>query len=94
MPFVLKNTRTDEIFACPLINNYGFPFYGVKFWEAIEEAEAEKEQYRMNLESDQGEIWILYEVEERILKLMNVRLQNHPKNRVFLDSAGRITVKN
>jgi hypothetical protein len=92
MPYVLKNKKTSEIFACTLINIYDFPYHGVKFWEYEDEAEAE---YQMFLQQKEASLqdWELIEVEEHQLKMFNVKLKNNPQLRLFLNDEGKSFVK-
>lgn len=80
MPYVLKHKETSEIHACSLINKYDIPYHGAKWWESREEAEHDH---------DDKEAWELLHVEERQLKLFNVKLNNNPNLKLFLDEQGK-----
>lgn len=94
MPYVLRHARSGELFACELVNRYELPYYGVKDWADETEALAEKgallaKRSAGEAEAD-GDDWQVTEVEERQLKLANVRLRNDPAFRVRLDAEGAI----
>ncbi len=93
MPSVLRNSKTSEIYTCTLINIYDFAYHGTKFWEDAEEAAGEYAAFLQDRgERDIG-AWEVREVEERQLKLFNVKLKNNPANRLYLDERGQTTVK-
>lgn len=92
MPFVLKHKKTAEIFACRLLNHYDLPFYGVKFWTDPRQAEEEAEEFiKTHLAGDAGE-WAIVGIEEGRLKLLNVKLANDERRKIYLDEQGSITV--
>jgi len=89
MPYVLKNSSTAEIYSCQLINKYDFEYHGAKSWE--EEAEAlEESGHFLELHlSDEVSDWEITQVEEMMLKMFNVKLNNNPARRLFLDDTGK-----
>lgn len=90
MPYVVRNKLTDEVFACMLINTYDIPFYGAKFWDDPDTAQAEKETFLQEQNVASPIDWEVYEVEEHTLKLLNVKLANKPSRKVFIDVNGQI----
>lgn len=94
MPYVLRHARSGELFACELVNRYELSYYGVKDWEDEKEALTEKDallakRFAGRAEADSEE-WQVTEVEERQLKLANVRLRNDSSFRVRLDTEGAL----
>jgi len=89
MPFVLKHRLTSEIFACPMLNNYQIPYYGIKSWTLIEEAETELASFLNSQNIQTSDDWALHEVEDNELKLFNVKLKNDPERKLYLDEQGK-----
>lgn len=83
MPFVLLHKQSSEIYTCPLINLYNFPYYGTKAWEDRDEAENEYSAFLSERGTAPVSDWDLFELEEHKLKLCNVKLNNNPKKRLF-----------
>lgn len=92
MPYVLKHKQTGEIYSCTLINIYDIPYHGAKSWEDAETAE---EQYAgfLHERNEDANAWRLSEVEDSRMKMFNVKLNNDPNRRLFMDQDGRITVR-
>lgn len=91
MPYVLKHKETGEIFSCSLTNIYDFTYHGVKAWD---EQPAAEEYGALTAGHGYNEPW-LWEVEameESKLKLCNVKLNNNPSRRIFLQPDGRLEV--
>jgi len=84
MPFVIRHKRTNRIFSCMLTNIYDFEYYGVKSWDSREEAEADFASFLLLHGVEPASDWEPAEVDERLLKLFNVKLNNDPEKRVFL----------
>ncbi|TCZ77250.1 hypothetical protein E0485_12395 [Paenibacillus albiflavus] len=89
MSFVLKHRLTSEIFAFPMLNNYQIPYYGVKSWTSIDEAETELASFLSNQNIQAIDDWSLHEVEDNELKLFNVKLKNDPERKLYLDDQGK-----
>lgn len=93
MPYVLKHKQTSEIFTCTLINVYDFPYHGTKFWEDDELAKAEFIPFLSSLHINELASWEVIEVEESQLKMFNVKLNNNPKRKLFLNEQGKPVVQ-
>lgn len=91
MPYILRNTMTNEIYACTLINMYDIPYYGAKFWDDLETAQAQKDTFLRDQNAPSPIDWELYEAEEHTLKLLNVKLANKPSRKVFIEADGQIS---
>lgn len=93
MPYVLKHEASSELFACGLVNRYELPYYGVKDWDDETAALGEREAFLSAREVADPEHWAVFELEERKLKMANVKLRNDPVNRVFLDDDGALRIE-
>lgn len=93
MPFVLRNQQTQEVYTCTLINLYQFPYHGVKAWDSAEQAEAEASEFLRQQGAADPEDWTIAEVDEKQLKLFNVKLKNDPSRRLYVDHDGTIDVR-
>lgn len=93
MPFVLRNQQTWEVYTCPLINLYQIPYHGVKAWDSTEQADKEAAEFLQQQGIANPEDWTITEVEEKRLKLFNVKLKNDPSRRLFVDQDGNIDVR-
>ncbi len=82
MPYVLQNVTSGELYACMQVNHYDLGYYGVKAWDSQQSAEADCAQW-LGDDSLTGD-WQAVHVEERILKLSNVKLKNNPAYAVLL----------
>lgn len=92
MPIVLKHHHTSQIYTCNLINGYRLEYYGTKFWDDMDKANEQVEEF-LQMMGDDPQDWELYEIEESKMKIFNVRLKNDPKNELYLDDAGRPIIK-
>lgn len=88
MPYVLKHAASSELFACMLVNRYELPYFGVKDWEDEAAALQDKETFLSAQGEEDPAAWDVVELEERKLKLANVRLKNDPSNRLFVEDGG------
>lgn len=89
MPYVVKHKTTNQIFSCRLVNIYDFEYYGIKSWESREEAEAEMASFLLLHGVEPVSDWELFEVEEHLLKMFNVKLNNNAGRRVYLNEQGK-----
>ncbi len=96
MPYVLKNRNTSEIFSCNLINKYDFEYHGAKSWEEEEEAVSESIPFLELYVPGETSDWEILKVDEMKMKMFNVKLNNNPARRLFLDADGKayVTVDN
>ncbi|TXK75920.1 hypothetical protein [Paenibacillus sp. N3.4] len=78
MPYVLKQKKTGLIYSCMLVNHYGLAYYGVKFWGEHQEAEENFERFLNTVGMKENGEWAIFELEEREMKLCNVKLKNDP----------------
>lgn len=84
MPYLLRNHETGEIAAAFLRNIYGLDYWGARWWAAADEAE----------EAAAGNPdWFVLHITDSRLKLLNVKLNNDPNRRLFLDEEGSIRVE-
>lgn len=84
MAYILRHKESLEIYATTFKNNYDLPFYGVLFWEDEDLAVNEAADFIKD-----G--WELISVPEAKHKVINVKLNNDPRNRVKLDHDGRVS---
>lgn len=84
MPYVLQHKGTGEIAAAFLRNTYDLDYWGALWWAIPEEAEAAMER-----NSD----WTVLHVADSRLKVINVKLNNDPNRRLFMDEQGSIRVE-
>ncbi len=89
MPFILKHRESDEVFTTTLKNIYNLYYYGTKYWDDGEEAEQERESFLDEMNAANKHDWELIEVDERLLKLCNVKLANNPSLKLLLDEQGK-----
>jgi hypothetical protein len=92
MPIVLKHKETAQIFTCLLVNHYRLEYYGTKYWNDIEEANAQYVEFLEGM-GDTPEEWECVDIEESQMKIYNVRLKNDPTYDLFLDENGRPVIK-
>lgn len=85
MPFLLRRKENGEIFACTLVNVYQIPYYGAKFWEDEEQAYEEYSAWLVERNED-PDAWEITQAEERQIKLFNVKLNNNPSRKIFLNA--------
>jgi len=92
LPYIRRNRTTGQIAAGFMKNVYQFTYYGARWWENEEEAEA---AVATDLEelglAGTGE-WELIEVPEQRLKIMNVKLNNDPRRSIRMDDSGAVTI--
>ncbi|MCZ8515994.1 hypothetical protein O9H85_27055 [Paenibacillus filicis] len=92
MPYLLRQTQTGEILACVQRNIYRLDYYGVKWWEREEEAEAAREDTLAELGYEDAYLWRPLHVEEHRLKLCNVKLKNNPDLVLYMNREGALSV--
>lgn len=84
MPYVLQHRETEEIAAAFLRNMYDLEYWGARWWAVPDEAEA----------AAAGDPdWVVLHVTDSRLKLINVKLNNDPNRRLFMDEQGSIRVE-
>ncbi|MFC5448432.1 hypothetical protein [Paenibacillus aestuarii] len=93
MPYVLKHSGIHQILTSRLVNHYGLTYYGVKFWEGVDEAEAQKQQTLALAGEMDADVWEIMELEEGEMKLCNVRLRNDPAYQLFWNEARKPEVR-
>jgi len=93
MPYVLKHSGTCRVLTSKLVNHYGLTYYGVKFWEAADEAEAQKQQALTAAGESDAAGWEVWELEEGEMKLCNVRLRNDPANQLYWNDSRKPEVR-
>ncbi|WP_171685911.1 hypothetical protein [Paenibacillus planticolens] len=79
----MQNKRTDQLYTCTLVNNYDLAYYGVKYWSEREEAEEQVHAFILSIEGLAAEEWQIIELEEREMKLCNVKLKNDANHALF-----------
>ncbi|WP_274362364.1 hypothetical protein [Paenibacillus thermotolerans] len=84
MPYVLRHKETGEIAAAVLRNIYDIDYWGARWWAAPDEAETA---------AAGNPDWAVLQVTDSRLKLMNVKLNNDPNRRLYLDEQGSIRVE-
>lgn len=89
MPIVLQHRETEQIYTCTLVNHYGLAYYGVKFWEEWEEAQATAPVIIETLSNGEPNLWQLIEMEENEMKICNVRLRNSTQYQLYWSSQSR-----
>lgn len=92
MPYILRHRETGEVLASMQRNHYDLDYYGVKWWDRPEQAEAERIKLPDLAAADGGEAWEAVQAEEQRIKLMNVKLRNNPALLVRLTADGAIAV--
>lgn len=85
MPYILRHQATGEVAAAFLRNKYDLAYWGVRWWEVSSEAEQ-----AAAAAGDSG--WSVAEVTDSRLKIMNVKLNNDPNRRLFIDEQGSIRI--
>lgn len=84
MPYVLRHKETGEIAAAFLRNIYDLDYWGARWWAVSDEAEA----------AAAGDPdWAVLHVTDSRLKVINVKLNNDPNRRLFMDEQGSIRVE-
>ncbi|UJF35422.1 hypothetical protein [Paenibacillus hexagrammi] len=83
MPFILQNMKNKQVYACMLVNHYELAYYGVKYWDTRDDALEQSQQFLQ----ERGEAlpieWEVKEIEDRKMKLCNVKLKNDPTLDLF-----------
>ncbi|UUZ78937.1 hypothetical protein LJK88_27145 [Paenibacillus sp. P26] len=92
MPYVLRHESTGEILACIQKNIYRLDYYGIKWWETEEEAEAARPEVLEQLKVPDPHRWQILRVDEHRLKLFNVKLKNNPNLLLRMDNQGTLLV--
>jgi hypothetical protein len=93
MYWVIRHKDSGQVFSCKLINGYDMEYYGVKNWNDRDTAEAEMAAFLQLRGENRPEEWALYEIDEMPLKMLNVKLNNNPAKRVYIDGQGQLSVK-
>jgi hypothetical protein len=93
MYWVIRHKVSGRIFSCKLINGYDMEYYGVKNWDDHDTALAEMPAFLKLYEKSELDEWAICEIEEMPLKMLNVKLNNNPAKRVFMDSEGKLSVE-
>jgi hypothetical protein len=84
MPYLLRHQETGEIAAAFLRNKYDLEYWGARWWAAAEEAEAAATDHPG---------WAVEHVTDERLKIINVKFNNDPNRRLFMDEQGSIRVE-
>lgn len=92
MPFVARQKTTKDVLACSQINRYDFAYFGLKIWEDAEEAAAEYASLLLEQGMDDIWEWEIIELDDKQLRLGNVKLNNNPQRRLRWDEPGQWTV--
>ncbi|WP_284639647.1 hypothetical protein [Paenibacillus silviterrae] len=92
MPYVLRHTQSGQIATGILRNGYNLDYYGTKWWDDEEEADAEREAFLSSVGVTDVPFWHILKVDENRLKIFNVKLKNDPSRRLFMDKEGVVTV--
>jgi hypothetical protein len=92
LPIIGRNRITGEIAAGFMKNVYQFTYYGAWWWDNEEKAEAafEKDLAELGI-ANPGE-WEAVEISEERLKLLNVKLNNDPRRRLYVADDGSLTI--
>ena len=93
MGYVLKHKQTAELFSCMLVNVYDLPYYGVKAWEDQETALEEYPSFHAGCGIDEPGDWEVTELEDKLVKLANVKLNNNPNRAVCLLENGKLEAR-
>lgn len=93
MPYVLRHRRTNEIAACIQRNKYDMDYYGVQWWPTESDADEERTRLLAQPGRSEEDEWQVLKVEETQLKLLNVKLKNNPKLKVYMDADGKTEVR-
>lgn len=93
MAYILKHKETSQVFSAMLRNAYNLPFYGVKYWNSLHEAEQEASLTLREVQINEEHQWELLEVPESRIRIFNVKLNNQSHNKLYLDEEGRAYVK-
>ncbi|MGG1551230.1 hypothetical protein [Paenibacillus ferrarius] len=79
MPYVLQHKETKQIYTAMLVNHYELAYYGVKFWAEAQEAERDAAAFLQAKGVVDASSWELLHLDEREMKLCNVKLRNDPR---------------
>lgn len=93
MPYVLQHKETEQLYTSLLVNHYELAYYGVKFWLEAEEAEREAGPFLQAKEVADPAAWGVISLEERELKLCNVKLKNDPRLTLYWRADRRADVQ-
>lgn len=85
MPYVLKKKENAQIFTMFMKNSYGLEYYGTPSWEDRKELEGNWTEILTQLGIREGQ-WELVEVDQSQVRLFNVKLNNDPRKRLYLDT--------
>jgi hypothetical protein len=83
MPYVLRHRSTGEIAAATLRNVYDLDYWGAEWFADAGAAE--------NAAAGRPD-WEPLHVTDSRLKILNVKLNNDPNRRLFMDDQGSISV--
>jgi len=84
MPYVLQHKETGEIAAAFLRNTYDLDYWGALWWAVPDEAE---------VAAVRNPEWAVLQVADSKLKVINVKFNNDPNRRLFMDERGSIRVE-
>jgi hypothetical protein len=84
MPYALRNTGSGELLACPQLNGYRLPYYGIRLWNEPPDEDAIREALTEAERADSPDIWTPALLSEHMAKMANVKLRNDPGRRVRL----------
>lgn len=85
MIYALRNELTGELLACPQVNGYRLPYYGILQWDQPPgEAEAADALKRAGRDTEPVANWLPAELSEHQAKMANVKLRNDDKRQVSL----------
>ncbi|GIP32175.1 hypothetical protein [Paenibacillus sp. J2TS4] len=88
MPYICWNSETKQVYTRLQLNKYNMEYYGVWYNEMDEEngiPKIEQTELIRSFGLQDADLWTLVEVDERTLKLFNVKLNNSPKVRLYYD---------
>jgi hypothetical protein len=93
MPYVLRHRDTGEIAAAIMKNVHDLDYFGVKWWAAQEEAEAERDAWLAGREAGGAADWEVVRMDESRIRLMNVKLKNDPAFMILVHPDGSMEAR-
>ncbi|MBW5448133.1 hypothetical protein GE107_18915 [Cohnella sp. CFH 77786] len=84
MPYAIMDKQTGQLLACPQVNGYQLPYFGVVLRDAAPSDAELREELRRAGESGAPEAWIPVELTEHEAKMANVKLRNDTRRKVYL----------
>lgn len=85
MPYIYRHAQTGLILTTTLVNHYDLEYYGTQFWGTREAAVAAGETALSNHHYANPKDWQVLEVDEQLMKIINVRLRNDASLRLLLE---------